>query len=81
MRTAWVISVDLAETLQEERAVSDRLAEFVSSLEATNTELVEENLQLLQSAEEAQRSIEELFQLNAQLAAESEGKIQQCSDD
>lgn len=71
----------MAETLQEERAVSDRLAEFVSSLEVTNTELVEENLQLLQSAEEAQRSIEELFQLNAQLAAESEGKIQQCSDD
>lgn len=71
----------MAETLQEERAVSDRLAEFVSSLEATNTELVEENLQLLQSAEEAQRSIEELFQLNAQLAAESEGKREQCSDD
>lgn len=50
--------------------MSERLAQFVSSLEVTNTELVEENRQLLQNTEEAQRSIEELLQLNAQLTAE-----------
>ena len=47
--------------MQEERAVSERLAQFISSLEVTNTELVEENQQLLHDAEEAQRSIEELM--------------------
>lgn len=61
--------------------MSERLAQFVSSLEVTNTELVEENRQLLQSTEEAQRSIEELLQLNAQLSAESECRKQQAFAD
>lgn len=71
MGNIWIISVDLAEALKEERAVSERLAQFVSSLEVTNTELVEENRQLLQAAEETQHSIEGLLRLNAQLTAEA----------